>query len=331
MIRTAVIGAGSWGTAIAVQLAKKHPVIMWEYDLKQVESIRKDRENKKFLPGVKLPDNITIYNDLKYVIPDAEAIFFVVPSQYLRETARACSEYNLTDKHIISLVKGLEKDTAKRMSEILKETIKRYLSLSVLSGPSHAEEVAKNLPAAVILASESKKIKKLIEEFSTETFRIYLSHDITGVEYCAAIKNIIAIAAGICDGLNLGTNAKSALLTRGMEEIRRFIKKTGGDIKTVNGLAGIGDLMTTCFSQYSRNRYVGEQIAKNNNLEKILSEMIMVAEGVSATEIIYKIANKLKIEMPITETVYRILFEKNNPSSEVSKLMLRPYKKEFSL
>jgi glycerol-3-phosphate dehydrogenase (NAD(P)+) len=329
MTRISILGAGSWGTALAVQLAKKHPITLWEFDPTQVEAIRKDRENRKFLPGVPLPYNVTIFNTMEDVIPHAEVLIFAVPSRFLSATAQQAGKFDLSGKHLVSLVKGLEKGTHRRMTELIAAASARYASLSALSGPSHAEEVAQNIPTAVILASADSGAEPLIEDLSTDTFRLYFSSDTAGVELCAAVKNVIAIAAGICDGLGLGANTKSALLTRGMEEIRRLIAVMGADERTVSGLSGIGDLITTCISGHSRNRHVGEELGRGRNLPDILGSMVMVAEGVDASSAVLELSRAKNIEMPITEAVCRVLFEGSVPAEEVKRLMSRPYKREF--
>lgn len=327
----AVIGAGSWGTGISVQLAKRHAVRLWEHDPGQVEAIRRDRENRKFLPGVHLPEGVEVSGDMPEVLHDADIVLFVVPSRYLRATARRAASCGLAGKHLVSLVKGLEQGTGKRMSQVLAEETGPCASLSVLSGPSHAEEVGRDIPTAVLLASERPDdIAFLAEELSTDTFRVYLGADVAGVEYCAATKNVIAIAAGVCDGLGLGANTKAALLTRGMEEIRRLLSALGCDERTATGLAGIGDLITTCISPHSRNRHVGERLGRGERLDAILASMVMVAEGVEAAATLRDLARGRRVEMPITESVCRVLFEDAKPADEVRRLMHRPLKREFA-
>ncbi len=330
-MKAGILGAGSWGTALAVQLAKKNDITLWEFDSAQVKLIEQKRRNDKFLPGIEIPKNISISNNLTDVISRSDVLFFVVPSHVLRHVSKSASAFDLSQKHLVTLVKGLEDNTYKRMSEVISDEIKSYASISALSGPSHAEEVSRNIPTAIILASaELEKIRFMQNEMSTDAFRVYLNHDILGVELGGAVKNIIAIAAGISDGLGFGSNTKSALITRGVEEMNRLAISMGANKKTLFGLSGIGDLITTCISKFSRNRHVGEELGKGRKLKEILSSMVMVAEGVPTTKAIYHLSQQKKIDMPITASVYKILYEESRPSDEVLNLMGRPGKEEFS-
>ncbi len=329
-MKAGILGAGSWGTALAVQLAKKNEIKVWEFDAKQVQIINETRTNEKFLPGINLPSNISLTTDMADVVNKSDVIFFVVPSHVLRQVAKQASKLDFSSKHIVSLVKGLEDNTYKRMTEIIEEEIKKFSTISALSGPSHAEEVSRNVPTAIILASKDVgKTSFMQKEMSTESFRVYLNHDILGVELGGAVKNVVAIAAGISDGLGFGSNTKSALITRGMEEMKRLAVSMGADERTLFGLSGIGDLITTCISKFSRNRHVGEELGKGRSLEEILSTMVMVAEGVPTTLAVFNLSKKMNIEMPITESVYNILYKKSKPSDEVQNLMGRPGKEEF--
>lgn len=325
-----IIGGGSWGTGLAVQLAKKHPIAVWEYDKAQVSLVERDRINAKFLPGIAIPQNVGFHESLEKVVGFSEILIFAVPSHFLRQVAAKTGAIGTRGKHLVSLVKGLEDLSYKRMTEVIGEETRSFETLSCLSGPSHAEEVARNIPTAVILANrEPDDIAFLQPELSTDTFRLYLNDDIVGVELGGAVKNVVAIAAGICDGLGFGANTKSALLTRGMEEMKKLVVAMHGRELTITGLSGIGDLITTCISGYSRNRHVGEELGKGRKLKDILGEMVMVAEGVNTAKAVHHLALREGLEMPITAAVNRVLFEDADPSLEVRNLMSRPFKREF--
>ena len=329
-MKIGILGSGSWGTGIAVQLAKNNEVMLWEFDKDLCEKLKEDKENKKFLPGITLPTSLLFTNDIHELIEHNEMIIFAIPSHVLRQVAHSLKEFNLKSKHLISLVKGLEDKTYKRMTEIIAEEISEFKTLSALSGPSHAEEVARNIPSTVILANPHlEQISFLLPILSTDTFRVYSNSDIVGVELGGAVKNIIAIAAGISDGLNFGANTKAALITRGIEEIKRLAITMGAQENTLYGLSGIGDLITTCISPFSRNRHVGEELGRGKSLDDILNEMIMVAEGVATTKAIYNLSQSKNISMPITESVYNILYNNALPKDEVISLMNRPFKEEF--
>jgi len=325
-----VIGAGSWGTTLAIMLSERHNVRLWEFDKKQCEKIKNERENKKFLPNIKIPDNIFISNNAEEVITPSDIILFVVPSHTLRQNVQKMKKL-LKDKILINAAKGLEENSMKRMSEILFEETGNE-NIFVISGPSHAEEVSRKLPTTVVIASlknEKKKMEYLQKVFMTEYFRVYTNDDIIGVELGGALKNIIAIAAGISDGLGYGSNTKSAIMTRGLVEIQRFGIKLGAKPDTFAGLAGIGDLITTCISNFSRNRYVGEKLGKGMKLNEILNGMTMVAEGVRTTKATLNLAKKIKVTMPITEELYEILYNEKDVKESVLNLMLRAPKPEI--
>lgn len=329
-MKAGILGAGSWGTALAVQLARKNEVRVWEYDAQQVAVLNETRVNEKFLPGISIPEEILFTTDMAQVVRESDVIFFVIPSHVLRKVAHQARSLDFKEKHIVSLVKGLEDGTYKRMTEIIAEEIGPCKSLSALSGPSHAEEVSRKIPTAIILAStDVEKVRFLQQEISTDSFRVYLNHDILGVELGGAVKNVIAIAAGISDGLGFGSNTKSALITRGMEEMKRLAVSMGADEHTLFGLSGIGDLITTCISKFSRNRHVGEELGKGRPIEDILAGMVMVAEGVPTTLAVHHLSVQKGIEMPITQSVYNILYNHSAPASEVQNLMGRPGKEEF--
>ena len=335
-----VLGDGGWGTALALVLHHNgHKVTLWSKFPDYAQYVNKKRENTKFLPGIKLPRTLNITSELRTL--NYELIVMAVPTQFCRgvlENIKIQIPLNplLTKGErggfipIVSVAKGIEQKTLKRPSEIIKEVLDYPKDkIAVLSGPSHAEEVARKKPASVVVASSNKKLARDLQAiFSNEYFRVYTQDDVVGVETAAAVKNIIAIAAGICDGLGLGDNAKSALLTRGMVEISRLGEALGGNKKTFFGLAGIGDLITTCISPHGRNRAVGVRIGQGETLKQILKSMQQVAEGVWTTKAVMNLVKKYKVEMPITQEVYKILFEDKDPMKAVYSLMTRKPKTE---
>ncbi|MFC1562705.1 NAD(P)H-dependent glycerol-3-phosphate dehydrogenase [candidate division KSB1 bacterium] len=327
-----ILGAGGWGTGLSIVLHNnQHIVSMWEFDKEIAEKFKTTGENEKFLPGIKIPLEISIVCDLEEAVNKNEIILFAVPSHVVREVAEKIKELNIKDKIIISAVKGVENKSLYRMSEVLNEVLPDigYDKIAVISGPSHAEEVSRKIPTAVTIASKSSKLAIQLQKiFMNPFFRVYASEDLIGVELGGSLKNIIAIAAGICDGADLGDNTKAALLTRGIAEITRLGVALGAEPKTFSGLAGIGDLIVTCYSSHSRNRFVGEQIGKGNKLSDVLKNMVMVAEGVKTTESVYQLSKKHNIETPIIEKVYNVLFNNENPKNAVYELMTREAKIE---
>lgn len=329
-----VLGDGGWGTALALVLHHNgHKVTLWSKFPDYAKSVNKKRENTKFLPGVKLPRTLNVTSEL--IIHNLDLIVMAVPTQFCRGVLedmrkRRAKSVERREIPIISVAKGIEQKTLKRPSEIIKEVLDYPKDkIAVLSGPSHAEEVARKRPASVVVASSNNKLARDLQAiFSNEYFRVYTQDDVVGVETAAAVKNIIAIAAGICDGLGLGDNAKSALLTRGMVEISRLGEALGGKKNTFFGLAGIGDLITTCISAHGRNRAVGVRIGKGETLTQILKSMQQVAEGVWTTKAVMNLVKKYKVEMPITQEVYNILFKNKSPIKAVYSLMTRKPKGE---
>ncbi len=309
----------------------KHFVSLWEFDEEIAEKFKATRENERFLPGIKIPLEINITNDLEEAVNKNEIIVFAVPSHVVRKVAGKVKELDVNNKIFVSAVKGIENKSLYRMSEVLHDVLPDadYNNIAVISGPSHAEEVSKKIPTAVTIASKNSELAVYLQKiFMTPFFRAYASEDLIGVELGGSLKNVIAIAAGICDGAELGDNTKAALLTRGIAEITRLGAALGAEPKTFSGLAGIGDLIVTCCSSHSRNRYVGEQIGKGKKLSDVLKSMVMVAEGVKTTESAYQLANKHNIETPIIEKVYSILFNSENPKNAVYELMTREAKIE---
>jgi glycerol-3-phosphate dehydrogenase (NAD(P)+) len=337
-MKIGILGAGSWAIALAVLLRKRsHDVAMWEYNPADAVKLAATRELPAKLPGIRLPEEINVTNDIVATIDNAELVLCAVPSQTMRSTMKLLArkaDKNMLDsiQGFVIVAKGIEVGTLKLMSDVLIEEIPGLAStrIVVLSGPSHAEEVSRNIPTTVVAASENNTLAiKVQEAFSTETFRIYTNPDIRGVELSGSVKNVIAIAAGICDGLGFGDNTKGALLTRGIAEMMRLGKMLGAQPETFSGLAGIGDLITTCISRHSRNRKMGELIASGLSLEQALSKMTMVAEGVETTKSVYQLTKKHNIEMPITVEVYKTLFEGKNAKLATRDLMGRESKPEW--
>lgn len=332
-MKIGVLGCGSWGTTLSVLLCEKGLSIkIWEFSDEQVAIINQKRENVRFLPGIFIPEEIEITSCLEDVVKEAEVIVIAIPSQVVREVVKRVSPMITTDVVIVSAVKGLEISTMKRISEVLKEYLPAEVKVGVISGPSHAEEVSRKIPTAVVSSAQDEKTAKFIQDiFLTPNLRVYTNTDLVGVELGGALKNIIAIAAGISDGLGLGDNTKAALITRGLVEIIKIGRILGAKESTFLGLSGLGDLVVTCTSKYSRNRYLGEMIGQGSLLEDTLDSMVMVAEGVPTTKAAYELAKKLDIELPITNEVYKVLFELKSPKQAVNDLMLRSAKAEEEL
>ena len=335
-MKVSVLGAGSWGTTLAVHLCNNgHDVTLWEINNNQVIKLKNDRENKLFLPGIMLPEGLNVINDISLTVADSELMVFAVPSHFMRETAIKINQYwsdsqNLT---VVSVSKGLELKTHKRISQVLLEELTGLSedNFCALSGPSHAEEVSKGVPTALVAASNSPATAKLVQDlFFSSTLRVYVGDDVIGNELGGSLKNTIAIAAGIVDGADFGDNTKAALMTRALVEMSRMGVALGAKIETFQGLAGMGDMIVTCLSRHSRNRHVGEEIGKGKSLEEVLDEMTMVAEGVNTTKAIRELSEELNIEMPISDQVYKVLFENKSPRTAVEDLMMRDPKSEKS-
>ena len=331
MRKIAVLGAGSWGTTLAILLyGNGHSVRLWEFYPERVRELQSSHENPLFLPGVTIPQKIAITDNLNEALDGIGMVVFALPSHVLRGLARKAAA-QLTDRVIsVNVAKGLEKGTLKRMSQVLQEELPANTPIATLSGPSHAEEVSRGIPTAVVVASPHEDLNCQVQEtFMSAHFRVYTNEDIVGVELAGSVKNVIAIAAGICDGLGYGDNTKGALLTRGLAEISRLGTAMGARSQTFAGLSGMGDLVTTCMSKYSRNRYVGEQIGGGKKLHQVLSTMNMVAEGVNTTLAARLLARAKGVEMPITEQVYQVLFADKDPREAVQDLMHRVAKAEI--
>ena len=325
-----ILGDGGWGTTLARLLALKgYEVRLWGAFKDNIRLIAKKKVNQKFLPGIKLPDSIEFTSNLCEAVKGANLIVLAVPSQYLRQVLKQLKHLNISSGKFLSVIKGIEIRTLMRISQVIRQELKKGIGLAVLSGPTIALEVAKGIPTTAVISSPDKKLAESLQHiFMTERFRVYTNSDMIGVELGGSLKNIIAIACGICDGLGFGANTKAALLTRGLLEIGRLGAAMGARKETFSGLTGLGDLVTTCISPYSRNRFVGEQIGKGKGLKKILSKMEMVAEGVTTAKSAYQLSKKYKISMPITEEVYFVLYKNKNPLKAVNDLMTRERKEE---
>lgn len=322
-LKISLLGSGSWGTAIAVLLSNNHDVILWSHQENKANTIINDKENKEYLPGIKLSDNIIITSDLNK-ISSSDMIVLAVPSKFIRETARKISPIINENAIIVNLSKGLEEGTLLRLSEVIREELPIKTRIAVLSGPSHAEEVSKGIPTAVVAASNDIEIAKIVQSvFMGPTFRVYTNIDMVGVELGGAIKNVIALAAGMSDGLGNGDNTKAALMTRGIVEAGRLGVAMGGNPKTLNGLAGVGDLIVTCTSMHSRNRRAGILLGKGKTLDETLNEIHMVVEGVNTAKAAYDLSVKYNVDMPITYEINQTLFSNKNPKTAVFDLMTR--------
>jgi glycerol-3-phosphate dehydrogenase (NAD(P)+) len=331
MEKVVVMGAGSWGTALAILLAKKgFEVLMWEYKEDRAEQLKKERTNSLFLEGVNFPENLQITSSTENILDGVEYVVFSVPSQALRGVVAKISSQLRDEITLINTAKGLELSTGMRLSEVIKDEIlgKFHKNIVVLSGPTHAEEVSKELPSAIVAAGSKERSEKVQELFNTNYFRVYRSTDQIGIELGGALKNCIAVASGISDGLGYGDNSRAALIARGLTEISRFAITLGAREKTFSGLAGMGDLIVTCTSKHSRNRAFGERIGKGEKLNEILSSMHMVAEGVVAIKAVMELAQRKNIEMPIVEAAYKVIYEEGNIEEILRELIQRELKEE---
>ncbi|QAS50770.1 NAD(P)H-dependent glycerol-3-phosphate dehydrogenase [Halobacillus litoralis] len=327
MGKVAVLGAGSWGTALALVLADNgHEVHLWAHRKSLADEINQSHTNEKYLQGIELPSSIVANDDLKTIVDGAEHIILVVPTKAMREVCGQL-KHVMKDKAILTHAsKGIEPGTYKRVSEVIREEIPSdlYEDVVVLSGPSHAEEVSRRQPTTVTVSAEELEVAKKVQDvFINRQFRVYTSPDLVGVELGGALKNIIALGAGISDGLGYGDNAKAALITRGLAEIARLGTSLGANPLTFSGLTGVGDLIVTCTSSHSRNWRAGYKLGQGNDLEEVLEQMGMVVEGVRTTKAAYQLAKNQGVEMPITTGIYRLLFENEAPRDVVDQLMTR--------
>jgi glycerol-3-phosphate dehydrogenase (NAD(P)+) len=330
MKRITIIGDGAWGTALALLLhSKGYYVKIWGNFPEYIEEQREKRENYKFLPGVKIPRDINYTADLAEAAEKAELFVCAVPTQFIRGVFERFSAHYPRGVPVVSVAKGIEQKTLKRCTEVLEEFLGN-VPLAALSGPSHAEEVARNIPTAVVIASRNLQLSRSLQDtFMTTFFRVYTQDDIIGVELGGALKNVIALAAGMCDGLGYGDNTKSTLLTRGLVEISRLGVAAGAERLTFSGLSGIGDLITTSFSRHSRNRTLGEKIGQGISLPQVLESTEKVAEGVWTTISAREFAQRLRVSVPITNEVYKVLFDGKDSRQAVMDLMKRAKKQEI--
>ena len=331
--RLGVVGAGSWGTALANLLAcKGYELDLWVFEPEICRQIEKQRENKVFLPGVTLSPNLRPTNAIETVVADKDLVLVVVPSHVMRDVAASMEPFLRPDTLLVTASKGIENQTHLTMSGVIRNTLQNWPEnqLAALSGPSFAKEVARKAPTVVTAASNELAVAALVQSiFVTPYFRVYTNTDVIGVEIGGAIKNVIAIAAGVIDGLGLGLNTRAALITRGLTEIQRLGRRMGADPRTLAGIAGVGDLILTCTGDLSRNHTVGKKIGEGLQLDEILSEMRMVAEGVKTTKSVYNLSHKLGVEMPICQEMYAILYQGTSPETAVYRLMTRDLKPEL--
>jgi glycerol-3-phosphate dehydrogenase (NAD(P)+) len=332
MSRISILGAGAWGIAVTSLLSENgHQIILWEPDPERAGHLHTDREDLARLPNVVIPYDTQIVSRLDKAISSTEIIALALPSHSVRPVAREMVKLNVKSEVILNLAKGIENDSLCRMSEVLQQELSNNLHdrICTLSGPSFAVEVAHKISTTVVVAGFKEEITKRVQSaFMNQYFRVYTSSDIIGIELGGSLKNVIAIASGICDGLGMGDNTRGALITRGLAEMIRLGERLGAQARTLAGLSGMGDLIATCTSRHSRNRFVGEEIAKGRKLNEVLESMVMVAEGVKTTESAYQLAQKHNVEMPITEQVYKILFEGKDSKQAVKDLMTREAKPE---
>lgn len=329
MSKVSFLGAGSWGTALAILLGNAgHDVMLWSVIKDEVELLREKREHVDRLPGVKLPDTITVMDDLEATCKDRDLIVFSVASPYVRSTAKLAAPFIPEGQLIVNVAKGIEDSTLMTLSDILNEELPGR-NIAVLSGPSHAEEVSKGIPTTVVVgANTSEQAKKIQDIFMAENFRVYTSPDIIGIELGGALKNVIALAAGICDGLGFGDNTKAALMTRGIAEMSRLGVAMGGQPETFAGLSGIGDLIVTCTSVHSRNWNAGNLIGKGATMDEAMKEVKQVVEGVYSAKAAIGLSKKYDISMPICEQINEVLFENKSARDAVTDLFIRDKKAE---
>ena len=330
MSKVTFLGGGSFGTALGILLANKgNEVSIYDRDNNVVEDININRKNDKYIKELTIPKSVTAYNNIDKALENSNFIVLAIPSHIIRTMAKNIKDKINKDAIIISIAKGIEENTNLRLSEVIKEELPNN-KVVILSGPSHAEEVAFDIPTTVVVSSEDMEAAKVVQDlFIDKNFRVYTNDDLIGVEIGGAVKNIIALAAGVCDGIGYGDNTKAALMTRGMAEIVRIGMKLGGKPETFLGLTGIGDLIVTCTSLHSRNRRAGYLLGKGESTEEALDEVGMIVEGVKACKAFYKLKEDLNVEMPITDILYKVLFENKNPKEAVIDLMGREKKDEI--
>lgn len=329
MAKIGIIGAGSWGIALSVLLYNNgHEVTVWSIIEEEINMLDKEREHKDKLPGVKLPENMVFTTDLQSAIKDKDILVLAVPSPFTRSTAHSMKQYVSDGQIIVNVAKGIEEKTLMTLSQIIEEEVPQA-DVAVLSGPSHAEEVGRGIPTTIVVGAKTQKTAEYIQNiFMSDVFRVYISPDVLGIELGAALKNVVALAAGIADGLGYGDNTKAALITRGITEISRLGMAMGGKFETFCGLSGIGDLIVTCASMHSRNRRAGILIGQGKTMEEAMAEVKMVVEGVYSAKAAMALAEKYQVELPIIEQVNEVLFHGKPAAAAVKDLMIRDKKIE---
>ncbi len=325
-----ILGGGSWGTALSIVLAPRFPQVrLWLHEPDLAEQVEQSRENDVFLPGIRLAENTRVTSSLQKAMEGAEIVLGVMPSHYAREVYQQACPYLRQDTIVVSATKGIERGSLLRISQVMEQVLGNAERIAVLSGPTFAKEIARCEPAAIVVASQNPEVACRVQaSFSGPTFRLYTNSDVVGVEVGAALKNVIAIAAGVCQGLGLGSNVQAALITRGLAEITRLAVAMGGQPKTLAGLAGLGDLVLTCSGDLSRNRTVGKELAKGHALPEILGSMRMVAEGVETCDAAVALGRKFHVDLPITEQMYAVLHSAKSPVEAIRELMERSLKPE---
>ncbi|WP_105619588.1 NAD(P)H-dependent glycerol-3-phosphate dehydrogenase [Vallitalea okinawensis] len=329
MKNIAIMGSGGWGIALAILLHNNgHNVTIWSYSESECKDINENHKNTEYLPDIDIPKGVKATNDYAALLTESDIIVVAIPSSYLRQSLELFKDFIRPDQEIINVAKGLEKETLKTLSQVIEEILPNN-QVAVLSGPSHAEEVARKIPTTCAASSKSKAAAVVVQDlFMSDYFRVYTNPDLVGVELGGALKNVIALAAGASDGLGYGDNTKAALMTRGIAEISRLGIAMGADFHTFNGLSGVGDLIVTCTSMHSRNRRAGILLGKGKSLEETLDEVHMVVEGVHTAQAALAFAKEYKVEMPIVEKINQVLFEGKDAHTAVKELMLRHKKGE---
>ena len=332
MAKISVIGSGGWGIALTILLHKNgHDLTIWSFDKKEAEELKKTRQNKTKLPNILLPEDVKVTDDLREAVDDKDILILAVPSKAIRSVSKSLKDIIKENQVIVNVAKGLEEDTLETMTDIIEEELKdKNPKVAVLSGPSHAEEVGRGIPTTCVVSAHNKELTLYLQNiFINPSFRVYTSPDMLGVEIGGALKNVIALAAGIADGLNYGDNTKAALITRGIKEISALGVAMGGEQSTFYGLTGLGDLIVTCASMHSRNRRAGILLGQGKTLDEAIKEVNMVVEGVYSAKSALMAAKKYNVEIPIIEQVNAVLFENKNAAEAVNELMIRDKKLEI--
>lgn len=332
MAKISVIGSGGWGIALTILLHKNgHDLTIWSFDKKEAEELKKTRQNKTKLPNILLPEDVKVTDDLKEAVDDKDILILAVPSKAIRSVSKSLKNIIKDNQIVVNVAKGLEEDTLETMTDIIEEELKdKNPKVAVLSGPSHAEEVGRGIPTTCVVSAHNKELTLYLQNiFMNPSFRVYTSPDMLGVEIGGALKNVIALAAGIADGLNYGDNTKAALITRGIKEIASLGVAMGGEQSTFYGLTGLGDLIVTCASMHSRNRKAGILLGQGKTLDEAIKEVNMVVEGVYSAKSALMAAKKYNVEIPIIEQVNAVLFENKNAAEAVNELMIRDKKLEI--